>query len=389
MEALILENLCKTFRGSGGSEIQALDGLNLRVRKGERLAVLGPSGSGKTTLIRCIAGLENPDQGRIHMEGSEITLSPPDQRNVAIVFQNTALYPHLNVFENLAFGLRLRKKAKSEIRRMVEDAAVTMRLQGLLQRPITELSGGQQQRVAIGRTMVLKPDVFLLDEPFSNLDPDLRTHLHSEIIQIQQQLGKTMILVTHDQNEAMAFGDRITLMKVGKCLQIGTPRELYQVPEHLFVGQFIGRPKMNLIEGILQVCSSKLVFKISGSEGRSLELPSVPGLLIKDAARKGVEVCLGIRPEALQVLPCDVPSSDSLPASMIPVSVEKIEFFGAESCLYLNSPFGNLVAKCAEPLKLTTGQNAVVRFSGSSGIHFFNPTDGENLLTGGSEENQA
>ncbi|MGA2062281.1 MAG: ABC transporter ATP-binding protein, partial [Thermoguttaceae bacterium] len=246
MAALVLENLVKTFPGG----IRALDGVSLDVADGERVVLFGPSGSGKTTALRLIAGLEHPSGGTISIDGRIVNRLPPQQRDVAMVFQQHSLYPHLSVFGNLAFGLKLRRLGKAEIQSRVAETAAVLGIADLLKRKAWELSGGQRQRVALGRAIVRRPKIFLLDEPLSHLDAGLREQMRHEIVRLQQErLQATMIYVTHDQTEAMTIGQRIIALNNGRVQQIADPETLYNRPANRFVASLIGSPAMNFFPG--------------------------------------------------------------------------------------------------------------------------------------------
>jgi multiple sugar transport system ATP-binding protein len=242
---VVIENLCKAFSAPTGDVIQAVDNVSFDVGDGEFLTLVGPSGCGKTTTLRLIAGLEKPDRGTISIDGSIANDLAPKERDVAMVFQNPALYPHLSVFENMAFGLKLRKCPRIEIERRVGAAAEMLGLNGTLNRRPEELSGGQRQRVAIGRAIVRRPRLFLFDEPLSNLDAPLRAQMREELARLHVELGATMIYVTHDQIEAMTLGQRVAVVHCGVIQQIGTPEEIYRRPADEFVAGFIGAMPMN------------------------------------------------------------------------------------------------------------------------------------------------
>lgn len=229
-------------------KVDAVNGVNLEVRKGEFLVILGPSGCGKTTLMRMIAGLEKPTSGRIFIGGQEVTRLPPRDREIAMVFQSYALYPHMTVFENISFPLRARREPQAEIHKKVESAAALLGIERLLERHPRQLSGGERQRVALCRALVKEPKVMLLDEPLSNLDAKLRASARDELLRFQRRTGITTIFVTHDQMEAMGMGDRIIVMNAGKVKQIGTPHEIYHDSQDIFVSTFLGSPGMNLID---------------------------------------------------------------------------------------------------------------------------------------------
>lgn len=244
MATVVLKNINKVFPG----EIQAVKDFDLEVADGELVVFVGPSGCGKTTTLRMIAGLESITEGTLEIGGKAMGTVRPEDRNVSMVFQNYALFPHMTVFANMAFGLKMRKFNKLDIEERVSKAAEKLGLRGLLNRKPGELSGGQRQRVALGRAIVREPDVFLLDEPLSNLDAKMRVNLRRELAVLQKELGATMIYVTHDQAEAMTLGDRICLMNDGEIQQIGTPQEVYNQPANAFVAGFLGSPPMNLMD---------------------------------------------------------------------------------------------------------------------------------------------
>ena len=285
MASVRLDNLCKIF-----GAVRAVDGVSLEIPDGELMVLVGPSGCGKSTLLRLVAGLEEATSGGIFLDDREVSRVKPQDRDVAMVFQNYALFPHLNVEQNMAFSLKFRKVAKPEIRLRVAEAAEVLGLAGLLRRKPAELSGGQRQRVALGRAMVCKPKVFLLDEPLSNLDARMRAGMRAEIAELHRRLGTTMIFVTHDQTEAMTLGQRLCVLDLGQVMQTGPPMDLYRRPAHRFVGDFIGTPGMNFVRGRLEERDGGLAFVGSG-DGLALGLG---GGLAKHA---GGEVEMGIRPE--------------------------------------------------------------------------------------------
>ncbi len=249
MAEVILRNVEKRF-----GKIQALRGITLEVRDGEFLVLLGPTGAGKTTTLRIVSGLEEPDRGEVFIDGVRMNGVAPRDRNCAFVFQNYVLYPHLTVYDNLAFPLRSRlwRTEESEIRRRVEHVARVLKIEHLLQRKPDKLSGGEQQRVALGRAMVRNPKIFLMDEPLSNLDAKLREEMRVELKGLQRNLGATFFFVTHDHVEAMTLGDRVAVLNQGVLQQVGTPEEVYDRPENVFVARFVGNPEINLLEGFLE-----------------------------------------------------------------------------------------------------------------------------------------
>ena len=289
MASVRLDNLCKDF-----GPVRAVDGVSLEIPDGELMVLVGPSGCGKSTLLRLIAGLEEATSGNVFLDEREVSRVKPQDRDVAMVFQNYALFPHLNVEQNMAFSLKFRKVAKPEIRLRVAEAAEVLGLAGLLRRKPAELSGGQRQRVALGRAMVCKPKVFLLDEPLSNLDARMRAGMRAEIAELHRRLGTTMIFVTHDQTEAMTLGQRLCVLDLGQVMQTGSPMDLYRRPAHRFVGDFIGTPGMNFVRGRLEERDGGLAFVGSGD---NLAL-GLGGDLAKHA---GGEVEMGIRPENISL----------------------------------------------------------------------------------------
>jgi ABC-type sugar transport system ATPase subunit len=290
MASISLKNITKNF-----GQTSVVEDLNLDINDGEFIVLVGPSGCGKSTTLRMIAGLEEVSSGQIHIGERNVTKLEPSERNIAMVFQNYALYPHKTVYENLAFGLKMRKVPKEEINKKIKWASEILRIENLLDRKPKQLSGGQMQRVSLGRALVRSPEVFLLDEPLSNLDAKLRIRMREEIGQLHQRLGINMIYVTHDQVEAMTLGDRIVVMNQGKVQQIGTPLEVYDHPANLFVAGFIGAPEMNLIEGTLINDNGQYVFK---NERITIKL----GDKLKTITTKTNKAVLGIRPEYVEVV---------------------------------------------------------------------------------------
>jgi iron(III) transport system ATP-binding protein len=290
---LSLENITKTFPPRGGvTEVTAVNNVNLEIEKSELVTLLGPSGCGKTTTLRMIAGFEFPSQGRIILDGQQINSLPPHKRDMSMVFQSYAIFPHLNVFENIAYGLNVQRQSKENIKKRVNTVLELVHLEGYGQRAPNQLSGGQQQRVALARALVMEPKVLLMDEPLSNLDAKLREEMRIEIRRIQQELNITSVYVTHDQIEAMTLSDRIVIMNLGVIEQIGTPTEVYRFPKSHFVANFIGRA--NFVPGIVaEINKDQLTIKALGNV---LTLPNLrPDLLVGDS------VTVVIRPEAVKV----------------------------------------------------------------------------------------
>ncbi|RJG05439.1 ABC transporter ATP-binding protein [Noviherbaspirillum cavernae] len=285
MTKIVLSQVSKRY-----GEQAVVENLDLEMADGEFIVLVGPSGCGKSTTLRMIAGLEDVSSGAIRIGDRDVTGLQPGERNIAMVFQNYALYPHKSVYENLAFGLRMRKVPAAEIESKVRWAAQMLGIENLLTRKPRQLSGGQMQRVSLGRALVRSPEAFLLDEPLSNLDAKLRIRMREEIGQLHKRVGTNMIYVTHDQVEAMTLGDRIVIMNQGRVQQVGKPLDVYDKPANLFVAGFIGAPEMNLIKGTLQEVQGRIMF-----QGPGISLPVPPAMPNK--ARPGTEVVLGIRPE--------------------------------------------------------------------------------------------
>ncbi len=285
-----LDGVTKTF-----ADVTAVDNVRLRVDHGEFLVLLGPSGCGKTTTLRCVAGLENMDNGRVLIDGQDVTSLPPGKRGVSMVFQSYAVFPHLKVFDNVAFGLRIRRKPWAEIKEKVSRAGELLGIGDLLDRYPHQLSGGQKQRVAVARAIVVEPSVLLMDEPLSNIDALLRLRMRAELKLLQRELGATTIYVTHDQVEAMSVGDRIAVMNEGRLVQVDSPTQIYENPADTFVGGFIGTPPMNFFAGAV-VEDDGLAVEVEG-----FRVPCPPSYADVLKKRSGGEVLVGIRPESVGV----------------------------------------------------------------------------------------
>ncbi|MCX8064067.1 MAG: sn-glycerol-3-phosphate ABC transporter ATP-binding protein UgpC [Candidatus Hydrogenedentes bacterium] len=316
----------------------AVKDVNLTVEDKEFVVLVGPSGCGKTTTLRMIAGLEEVSSGEIYIDGKLVNDTHPKDRDIAMVFQNYALYPHMTVYKNMAFGLMLRGMSKAEIDRRVREAAEILGLTEYLNCRPRVLSGGQRQRVAVGRAIVRKPKVFLFDEPLSNLDAKMRVQMRAEISKLHKQLQATIIYVTHDQIEAMTMGDRIVVMNNGEVQQIGTPLELYNKPNNKFVAGFIGTPPMNMIEGTILRLEEKLLF-VNTQDDIELEVhPKYQNILLRYLDRK---VIIGIRPEDITVT-LENPTSKGV---SIRCRTEVVEPMGSEMNIYASSGKSTLVAK--------------------------------------------
>ena len=326
MANVVLENVYKIYPG----DVLAVDDASLEVRDQEFLVLVGPSGCGKSTTLRMVAGLEEITKGDIYIDGKRVNDVPPKNRDIAMVFQNYALYPHMTVYKNMAFGLKLRKYPKAEIEKRVREAADMLGIQELLNRKPKELSGGQRQRVAVGRAIVRKPKAFLFDEPLSNLDAKMRVQMRTEISKLHSRLDSTMIYVTHDQVEAMTMGDRIVVMKDGVIQQVAPPIELYDKPANLFVAGFIGSPPMNFFSGNLAHQNGALVF--AEENGFSVTVGDHHVHALANHVNK--EIVFGIRPEDIRAAEA---SSEYNPAHQFTAKVEVVEPMGAEIYLYLNT----------------------------------------------------
>jgi multiple sugar transport system ATP-binding protein len=302
-----LVNVTKRF-----GNVVAVDHISFSVEDGEFFALLGPSGCGKTTTLRIIAGLETPDEGEVYIDDELVNYVHPKDRNVAMVFQNYALYPHMTVYDNIAFPLMVRRKelglTKEEIRKRVYEVAKLLQIEELLDRYPAQLSGGQQQRVALARALVRKPRVWLLDEPLSNLDAKLRVYMRAELKRLQRELGVTTIYVTHDQVEAMSMADRIAVMNKGRIMQIGKPLELYHRPANVFVATFIGSPPMNIVECSIEINEKRREAKISCPGGISHVFSGDVGETIARNLSSD-RVLVGIRPEHIKVVPIGTPGA--------------------------------------------------------------------------------
>ena len=327
MASLSLKNVYKKYAGG----VTAVSDFCLEIKDKEFIILVGPSGCGKSTTLRMIAGLEEISEGELYIGDRLVNDVAPKDRDIAMVFQNYALYPHMTVFDNMAFGLKLRKTPKDEIKRRVEEAARILDITHLLDRKPKALSGGQRQRVALGRAIVREPQVFLLDEPLSNLDAKLRAQMRTELSKLHLKLGTTFIYVTHDQTEAMTMGDRIVVMKDGFIQQVDTPQNLYTSPANMFVAGFIGSPQMNFINAKLEENNGEYVVVFGGG---SVVVPAAKAAVAADAlkAHVGKEVVLGIRPENLKDEETIINAATS---GVIDCNVEVTELMGAETYLYL------------------------------------------------------
>lgn len=322
MLEISLQHIYKVYDG----DVTAVDDFNLEIENGEFIVFVGPSGCGKSTTLRMIAGLEEITKGDLYIGETRMNDVPPKDRGIAMVFQNYALYPHMTVYDNMAFALKMRKVNKAEIKERVENAAEILGLTDLLNRKPAALSGGQRQRVALGRAIVREAEVFLMDEPLSNLDAKLRVSMRAEITKLHNRLGNTTIYVTHDQTEAMTMADRIVIMKDGIIQQVGTPQEVYNNPKNLFVAGFIGAPMINIIP--VTFTGEKIINEDAGVD---LLLPAGTAKKLEDAGYKGKEIIFGIRPEDVAREPIELEANAD---SLISVKVDMTELLGSEIILY-------------------------------------------------------
>jgi multiple sugar transport system ATP-binding protein len=362
MAQLALKGLVKRF-----GAVEAVGGVDLDVAHEEFVVLVGPSGCGKSTILRMIAGLEEASSGEIRIGDRLVNNTAPKDRNIAMVFQNYALYPHKTVYGNMAFALRAQRLPKAEVDRRVQQAAAVLGLEDLMQRKPAELSGGQRQRVAMGRAIVRDPAVFLFDEPLSNLDAELRTRLRSEIKKLHRKLRATVVYVTHDQVEAMTLADRIVIMNKGKVEQVGSPMDVYAAPVNLFVAGFIGSPAMNMVPAEIA----------ADSQGRPCILAAGASLLLDPLSEvvctPGMKVTLGIRPEDIAVLP---------PGAQAPAAVEAqvtmVEPLGAEFLLSFTLGGHEIAAKIAGRALPTVGARLRLAFN-MAHAHVFDAAKGRSL----------
>ena len=346
MASISLRKIHKIYPG----DVKAVDNFNLEINDKEFIILVGPSGCGKSTTLRMIAGLEEITEGELYISDKLVNDVAPKDRDIAMVFQNYALYPHMSVYKNMAFALKLRKVPKAEIEKKVRTAAGILNIVHLLERKPKALSGGERQRVALGRAMVRNPAVFLLDEPLSNLDAKLRSAMRAELIKLQKKLCTTFIYVTHDQAEAMTMGDRIVVMNKGTIQQVDSPQQLYDFPENLFVAGFIGTPPMNFIDGVVGKTDSGYIINVGNS---SVPIPPARISYDKIALYDGRKVVLGIRPEDLLL---GEEYLDKPDYAELNVTVDIVEMMGSELLVYAKTEDNSdLIARVAVGKRLTPG----------------------------------
>ena len=370
MAKVEIKDLVKVYPERKGPGVRAVNNIDLTIEDREFMVLVGPSGCGKSTTLRMIAGLEEITEGEISIDGRVINNVLPKDRDIAMVFQNYALYPHMSVYDNMAFGLKLRKYAKDEIERRVRDAAGILGIESLLQRKPKALSGGQRQRVAVGRAIVRKPKVFLFDEPLSNLDAKMRVSTRTEISKLHARLATTMIYVTHDQVEAMTMGDRICVMKDGDIMQVAEPLDLYNHPENMFVAGFIGSPPMNFVHGTLEQNGNATYFVENNQTSSPLKLKLNDDLARRGASHVGKEIVFGIRPENVQDL---LTVSEVDTEQTASVKVEVAEPMGNETFLYLDTGSTSFIGRVRSNEKFDANQDVKVWFN-MQHAHLFDPT---------------
>ncbi len=373
MANVTLKNIKKVY----DKNVVAVQEFSLDIADKEFVVLVGPSGCGKSTTLRMVAGLEEITSGEIYIGDTLVNDVPPKDRDIAMVFQNYALYPHMTVYENMAFALKLRKATKQEIDEKVKEAAEILGITELLNRKPKALSGGQRQRVAIGRAIVRHPQVFLMDEPLSNLDAKLRNQMRAELIKLRQRIDTTFIYVTHDQTEAMTLGDRIVIMKNGFIQQIGTPHEVFHEPENLFVAGFIGTPQMNFFPASLNVDGNRYVVELYGVK---IPLPSDRQKVLELNKQMPGPIVLGVRPEHIRVVPEGTEHA-------IRAQVDVSEMMGSEVYLHVNVdgkdavlrvPTGDLM----DSYTFTPGRENFIHFAFSNTMmHLFNPETEQSLYT--------
>jgi multiple sugar transport system ATP-binding protein len=366
MAKVVLEHVYKIYPG----DVVAVNDANLEIDDKEFVVLVGPSGCGKSTTLRMVAGLEEISKGTIYIDGKKVNDVPPKNRDIAMVFQNYALYPHMTVYKNMAFGLKLRRYPKAEIDQRVREAAEILGIENLLERKPKALSGGQRQRVAVGRAIVRKPKAFLFDEPLSNLDAKMRVQMRTEISKLHNRLASTMIYVTHDQVEAMTMGDRIVVMKDGFIQQVASPLDLYDHPANQFVAGFIGSPPMNFFKGRLEQKNGSLTF----NEGHfALHLTDDQSRKLHGQA--GKEVVFGIRPEDIQDTAV---AKDADPRHQIKARVEVVEPMGSEVYLYLNTGAHSFIARVEAHVTSEVDQQLSLACNLKKS-HFFSAESGETI----------
>lgn len=351
MANIKFENVTKKY-----GKTTAIKQLNLEVKDGEFMVLVGPSGCGKSTLLRMIAGLEEIDEGDVYIGTQLVNHLPPKDRDIAIVFQNYALYPHMTVYENLAFGLKIRGVDKNTIKEKVNAVAKTLEIEELLMRKPKDMSGGQRQRVAIGRAIVRDPKVFLFDEPLSNLDAKLRTQMRLEIAALHKKLKTTVVYVTHDQVEAMTLGDRIAVMHNGEISQLGSPQELYNNPSNLFVAGFIGSPSMNFIKGVIKCQADTSYFMAHNN---------ILSIALKSSYANNLQVTLGVRPEHIALYKSKIEGKNTYEGNIV-----HIERMGFESYIFIDTQGIKWTVRSVDTMEFKEGMTVWYTFNIEK-VHIF------------------
>ena len=360
-----LSNIKKIYKGGA----EAVKGINCVIKDKEFVVLVGPSGCGKSTVLRMIAGLEEITDGELFIGDKKVNNIAASERGIAMVFQNYALYPHMNSYENMAFGLKIKKVPKDEIKERVMSAAKILNVESLLDRKPGKMSGGQRQRIAIGRAIVRRPEVFLFDEPLSNLDAKLRSKMRIELAKLHKKLDTTMIYVTHDQVEAMTLGERIIVMKDGEIMQIDTPIDLFNDPQNKFVAEFIGSPQMNFIDGSIENNKNKLLFKDKNGNSFDLSMLKLTGL--KNSI--GKEICLGIRSENLRSKKGKLDNYAILEGKVI-----AIELLGNQKHIYIEYNDVELVATFRSDVEIKLNSN-INLFLDLNKAYFFDTKSGKRI----------
>ena len=360
MSSLSLRHIYKVYDGN----VTAVKDFNLEIEDKEFIVFVGPSGCGKSTTLRMIAGLEEISQGEVYIGDKVVNDVAPKDRDIAMVFQNYALYPHMTVYDNMAFGLKLRKMPKDQIKQKVTDVAKVLDIEHLLDRKPKALSGGQRQRVALGRAIVRNPKVFLMDEPLSNLDAKLRVQMRTEISKLHHKLQTTFIYVTHDQTEAMTMGTRIVVMKDGLVQQVDTPHNIYEHPVNMFVAGFIGSPQMNFMEAKVEEKDGEVVLTF---DNETIILPKDKAAVVKEQAYIGKNVVMGIRPEDIDD---GIEFIEEHKESVIEAKVEVTENMGADTNIYMVKGNTNIVARVNGTSKAVVGDKIKIALDASK-IHIF------------------
>ncbi|MFL6528900.1 MAG: ABC transporter ATP-binding protein [Chthoniobacterales bacterium] len=368
MAKVTVQNVYKIYPGEKGGDVSAVKDVTLEIADREFVVLVGPSGCGKSTTLRMIAGLEEISRGDIFIGDRRVNDVAPKDRDIAMVFQNYALYPHMSVYDNMAFGLKLRKFPKAEIKKRVHDAAAILGIEELFDRKPKALSGGQRQRVAVGRAIVRQPKVFLFDEPLSNLDAKMRVQMRTEIAKLHQRLQATMIYVTHDQVEAMTMGDRIVVMNAGVVQQNDTPLKLYNEPVNLFVAGFLGSPPMNFINGTLKQERDSLVFRETEGGTVDIHLPAAERPGARDFV--GKPMLLGIRPEDVEVAQF---AKGQETAGSFPAIIDIVEPMGAETNLYLQTGAHTVVCRTQRALEHSEAGRRMQFEMDLRKVHLFDP----------------